>query len=161
MASEQASGDFGAALTAVRSATESMVARRKDADARAQDAIEAVERQLVSVLGGEVLRGLPDLGDGIYGLRIGVEGSAFAKLPVGRPVLVLEARGLLVMATLFASGAGFTQRAPRGTLRASALIPYVRAVSVAVDAHLQSADRRSAEFVRVSELSDKIARAMA
>lgn len=158
--SSGAGGDFGAVLTAVKNATEAMVARRQEADARAHEAIQAIERSIVLVLGGETMRGLPDLGSRIFGLRIGVEGSAFAKLPVGKPTLIIDAHGMLVVATVFANGNTFTQKAPHTMVRASILVPYVRAVQMALDAHCQSAEQRGREFRRIVELSERISKSV-
>lgn len=153
-------GDFGVALSALRDATSAMVTSREDADEKAREAVEAVEASLIFALGREALRGLPDLGDGIHGLRIGVEGSQFAKLPRGRSVLVLDSKGMLVWATMFASGTAFVQRAPRALIRASILVPYMGAVGRALDLHLRSAETRTEEFRHISALGEKIAAAM-
>lgn len=151
------SEDIGSLLTSVREATSAMVDARGDADEKARVAIEAVERELLKALDGESLRGLADLGDGVHGLRVGVEGSANAKLPkTGRAVPVLEAKGLLVVATMFDTGRAFIQRAPRGVIRASLLLPYMRVVELALGLHVRSADMRSAEFRRVSALADRV-----
>lgn len=132
-----------------------MVRRRVDADARARDAIDLIQRRLVEALGGEPLRGMPDLGDHIYGMRVGHDVATGARLPRDRAVLVLESRGLLVMAMLYGR-AGFVQKAPRGVIRASDLDPYVRVVSLALAEHLRLVETRGEEFLRVSALSDKI-----
>jgi hypothetical protein len=158
VAPESATGDFGSVLSLMREATVAMVERRDEADAKAKEAISAIESALISVLNGEAMRGLTDLGGKIYGLRIGVDGSAFARLPVGKPTLILDAHGMLVVATLVSNGSSFVQRAPigGGLIRASLLVPYVRAVQTAIDTHTRSARQRTREFEKILKFSRKI-----
>jgi hypothetical protein len=138
-----------------------MVANRERADEKARDAIEMVEVAIREALGGETLRGLPDLGDRVFGLRVGVDGSAHARIPPKRPVLVLEAKGLLVLATISEKGTAFYQKAPRSMLKASLLVPYMRAVGTALRIHLEAAEKRAAEFARVVDLSGRVAAVLA
>lgn len=160
MAPESKAGDIGSVLNAVKEATEAMVSKRAEADAKAADAIQVMERSLALVLRGEVLRGLPDLGGRTFGLRIGVEGSAFAKLVPGKPTLILDAHGMLVVATLLPNGTTFAQKAPHSFARASILVPYVRAVQQALEGHRRSAASRTGQFQRISALSTRIAEAV-
>lgn len=137
-----------------------MVESREEADRKARAAVELVERKLLLALDGESIRGMPDLGDRVYGIRVGVEGSQFAKLsPRTVGCLVLDQHGMLVIATMTGASA-FVQRAPRGMIRASLFVPYMRAVRFALEAHLRQANRREAEFRRVRELAEKVAAAM-
>ncbi len=152
--------ELGEVLSLVEEATSAMVEARLEADERARQAIEAVETKVVDALAGEALRGLPDLGDRVFGLRVGVDGSAHAKLPRGRPCMVFDAKGMLVVATLFDGGTAFVQRAPKGTIRASLLVPYLHSVHTALGIHVRSATSRTQEFHRISDLSKRIASSM-
>lgn len=136
-----------------------MVDRRMEADAKAREAVDLVERKLVQALDGESLRGSPNLGDKVFGFRVGVEGSQFAKLPKAAKCLVLDQHGMLIFVTTH-GGTAMVQRAPRGLVRASVLVPYVRAVKTAIDLHLRRVPQRSAEFERMTQLAAKIAAAM-
>ena len=137
-----------------------MVVNRIEADEKALAAIELVEARLVEAIGQEHLRGLPDLGAKVYGLRVDVEGSSFARLPPKRTCLVLDSTGMLVAATLHGKDVAFVQRAPRGMIRASTFVPYMRAVEAALGLHKRHAERRGEEFRKIALLSSRIAEAM-
>jgi hypothetical protein len=146
-------------LKQVSVVTRDMTQARTGADDAARSAVDAVERELVRALDGEVLRGLPHLGDRVFGLRVSSDASAFSRLPNGKSVLVLDSRGLLVVATKFPNGTVFVQRAPRGMVRASELEAYLNVVSHGLDVHLKSAQDRTATFLRVSDLAGRVASA--
>lgn len=151
------SGNFENVLEAVRTATEAMVYRRSEADEKAGEAIDLVEKSLVAALGGEVLRGMSDLGDRVFGMRVSIDGSLSAKLPAnGSAHLVLNHHGMLVLASMHGAGTSFVQRPPRAMLRASILVPYMRAVREACALHVRAADRRAAEFGKISDLAGRI-----
>lgn len=157
MALETASKrDFGPLLKEVDEATAAMIGNRSDADAKVQEAIAAFETLVVEVLRGETLRALPDLGGRVFGLRVGVEGSAFAKLPTGRACIVLEAKGQLVLATAFSATSGHVQKLPKHFVRASLLVPYLRAANLALEIHVGAAKERGAEFRRVADLAERV-----
>lgn len=159
MSQEQAI-DFGDVIDALKTATTAtreMVASRSDADEAARKAIEIVERALVRALDGEALRGLPDLG-GVQGLRVDPQASAFTPLPRMRPALLLDTHGLLVVSTRFRS-TSHVQRAPRGVVRASHLVPYLHAVCHALTIHEKSAQDRTATFRRVRDLAGRVVEA--
>lgn len=129
---------------------------RSRADEEARKAIARVEQALCAALSGETLRGLPDLGDRVFGLRIAVEGSAFARLPRNRRVLILDAKGQLRAATLFPEGVHAEAPEPSEVV-ASVLEPYLKTVQRGIELHLQSATKRTEVFERIASLASKLA----
>jgi hypothetical protein len=132
---------------------------RGAADEKAREAILKIERRIEEALAGETLRGLPDLGDRVYGLRVGVEGSMNARLPQARAVLVVDARGRLVLASRH-GGAAFVQHPPRSMVVASILDSYIRTVGEALRLHMASALVRRDCFVRIEALASRICSAI-
>ena len=128
---------------------------RADEDARA--AIARVEKSLVEALGGETLRGLPELGDRVFGLRVEAEASAFARLPRNRRVLILDAKGRLRAATLFPEGAHVEEPETHREVVASVLDPYLRTVQRGIELHLSSATKRTEVFDKIAALAAKLA----
>ena len=160
MSQDQAQGfeEVIEALKLATKATREMVESRQDADDAARKAVDAVERALVHALNGEALRGLPDLGCGIYGLRVDPQASAFAPLPRSRPCLVLDAHGMLTVSTRIGTAA-HAQRAPRGVVRASHLVPYLHAVCHALGNHEKSAQVRADAFRKVRDIAGRVVEA--
>lgn len=148
------------ALALAEAATTAMKSDRALADEKAREAISAAEASLVAALDGEALRGLPDLGDRVFGYRVGVDVSRSARLAPGRPGLVLEKKGRLVLATLFASGAAFVQAPPKSMLVASILDPYVAALEAALSVHARDAEKRGAQFGRIEVLAGRLCAAL-
>lgn len=140
----------------VRTSTRGMKNARAQADEEAKATIARVEKSLHEALDGETLRGLPELGGRVFGLRIEVEGSSFARLPRNRRVLILDAKGQLRAAILFPEGAHIESPDDREVV-ASVLDAYLRTVQRGIALHLQSASRRTETFERVAALSRKLA----
>ncbi len=106
------------------------------------------------------MRGLPDLGDRVFALRVGAEGSLTAKLPERRPVLVLEAKGRLVLASKHGSAA-FLQAPPKALVVASTLEAYLRAVREALRLHCKAAETRRVAFLHLASLAERLSEAVA
>lgn len=140
-------------------ATAGLKRARLAADAGAREAIFAVQKKLVEALAGETMRGLPDLGGRIFGLRLDAEGSAYARLQSGRPTPILEAKGHLVLASVHGKE-GFVQAVPTPMVTASLLEPYLRAVTRAIGLHLEGAGSRRRAFERMSDLAGRITSAL-
>lgn len=143
----------------VRASTSGMKAARARADARAREAIARVEASLREALDGETLRGLPEIGGRVFGLRVGAEGSAFARLPRNRRVLILDSKGQLRAATMFQEGVHVEAPDEREVV-ASVLDPYLRAVQRGIELHLRSATERTEVFERIAVVSSKLAEAL-
>jgi hypothetical protein len=151
--------DLAEAIRAsVKEVTRSLKESRHEADELAREAIARVENALVNGLAGETMRGLPDLGDRVFGLRVDVDGSVFAALAPGRPSLVLGAKGQLILATRVGQigTSVFVQKPPRSLIVASVFEPYMRAVVRAIEIHVAKAGVRCAEFSRISGLAKRI-----
>ena len=118
-----------------------------------------MQEAISKALDGETMRGMPDLGDRTFGLRVGVEGSAFSRLPKNRRVLILDAKGRLLAAILFPEGV-FTEDPEEGEVVASVLEAYLNAVQRGIELHLRSATSRTETFERVSALAAKVADAL-
>ncbi len=129
---------------------------RAEADGKAREAIGAIERKLVEALNGETLKGLPDLGDRVFGLRVDVEGSAFAKIPRDRSVLILDVHGHLGIARWCRNTIFVQVPPPAALVVASLLSPYLRVVSRAIGVHLVAAEKRTASFEKVTELASRL-----
>ena len=139
----------------VRSSTTGMKAARHVADEEARKAIARVEASLSEALEGETLRGLPELGGRVFGLRVGVEGSMFARLPRNRRVFIVDNRGRLMCATLFPEGV-FVEKPDDREVVASTLVPYLSTVQRGMTLHMESATKRTEQFTRIASLANKI-----
>lgn len=142
-------------MEALARAVEELVRNRELADDAARDAIREIENALVVALQGETMRGLPDLGGKVFGVRVDPQASAFAPLPQRRTVLVLEAKGQLCAVSRHGSEA-FVARAPRSMVVASVLVPFIRAVGHAISLHLSAIGRRNAEFTKIADIARRI-----
>lgn len=135
-------------------------AQRVKADEEARDAILKMEQELVSSLDGETLSGLPDLGDRVYGLRlVGEDQPACSRLPEGRTVLVLTAKGQLLAARID-GGSAFVQKAPFSMLNASQLAPFARAVERAVTLHVSRSAVRSDRFALIARVAADVRKSL-
>lgn len=146
-----------AACERVIRATSEMKAARSHADESAAEAIEEIERRVAAALDREILMGLPDMGDRVYGVRVGADVSAFAKVPRGAPpCLAIDRHGMLVAVSITAGGTAFVQRAPRGMIKAGILEPYMSAMALAIDVHVRSAERRTEQFEIIRNIAERI-----
>lgn len=143
----------------VKQSTRGMKAARVMADNAARLTIKRLEKELEEALDGETLRGLPDLGGRVFGLRVEVEGSTFARLPRNRRVLILDVRGQLRAATLFPEGV-YVEPPDEEEVVASVLEPFLRAVQRGMTLHSQSANKRAEAFIKIAALADKLASAL-
>ena len=143
----------------MKASTSGMKTARELADSEARAAIARVEKALVEALDGEAMRGLPELGGRVFGLRVEVEASTFARLPRNRRVLILDRFGCLRAATLFPEGA-HVEGPEEGEVVASTLDPYLRTVQRGIALHLESATKRTEAFTKIAALAAKIANAL-
>lgn len=148
-----------ASIERVKESTCGLKHARGRADAEARAAIARLEKSLAEALDGESLRGLPELGGRVFGMRVGVEGSAYARLPRNRRVLIVDVKGRLRAATLFPEGV-YVEAPAEGEVVASVLDPYVKAVQRGIELHLQSATKRTEVFERIAALASKLATAL-
>lgn len=140
----------------VKTTTANMKRARAWADDEARAAIMRVERSLREALDGETLRGLPELGGRVFGLRVEVEGSSFARLPRNRRVLILDTKGQLRAAILFPEGVHLEAPDEKEVV-ASVLEAYLKTVQRGIELHLRSTTKRTEAFVRVAALAAKLA----
>lgn len=135
--------------------------RREDADQSARDAIAMVQGKILDALRGEPLRGLPNLGDSVYGLRIELEGSFAAKLPPGRHVLILDAHGQIGLALRYGMVVHVQTPPPAAFVRASVLTPYLEVVARALRGHLAAMERRGLDYEKVCQLAQRVTAVLA
>lgn len=143
----------------MRTLTVGMKTARVRADDEARKAIARVERALAEALEGEALRGMPEIGGRVFGLRVDAEGSSFARLPRNRRVLIVDAKGRLRAATLGEHGVSLEEPSEEDVV-ASVLEPYLRTVQRGMTLHMESATKRTEVFAKIAALAAKLAAAL-
>lgn len=146
------------------------VEKREIANGEALEVIRTLEERLREALGGETLKGLPNLlPDGerpFHGLRLnnaGRHGTAEYLPRDGREVLALSRDGTIVMVARDAVHGEILPRIRQATdesLRGDMLEPIVRAVQEALDGHLLRAEKRGTAHDQTRQLAEKIANAI-
>jgi hypothetical protein len=137
---------------------------------KALAAMRAVESSLVGALGGERLRGLPNVAQAgasapFYAARI----NAFSRragsgkdLPIdGREVLVLLPEGCIAVAHWCGDEGAVGTRAPRDEeLLAEDLEAFVRVVQEVLERHVIKASERTARLERLERMAEKLKEAI-
>ena len=150
-----------------RAALASAVLSRAKMSARKQsiEAIRKLEARLVEVLGGENLRGLPNIspnGGQFYGLRVGAQArhNASAVLPTdGREVLMITPSGRLVAAKV--QGRQVAQRKiTDDELMLEDLELFAHVVREALEKHIALSDGRVNKLARAEDLARRITEAI-
>lgn len=146
------------------------VEKRGVANGEALSAIRAIEARLREALGGETLKGLPNLlPDGtrpFHGLRLnngGRHGTAEYLPRDGREVLALSRDGTIVMVArdvVHGEVLPSIRQAGDENLRADMLEPIVRSVQEALDGHLLRSEKRGVAHEETRKLAEKIAAAV-
>lgn len=149
------------AIARVRALTPVLAETRREASEQADAVIRGVEEALVGALGGDTLRGMPDLapGRGFHARRVhanGREGSA-AQLVWGKWVPVITSKGRLVWAKVGDHREPVAREPDEGELNADLLGPYLDAVQAALEDHLARTERRVQSYEAASDLARKIA----
>lgn len=130
--------------------------------------IRALEAKTINELAGARMLGMANLGTArfpIYGVR--VRGAQHNKpLQIGDPpALVIEDSGALVMARVFGTPGGRvignSELAKDADLQAEDAELHARALSYALDRHVEQADQRSTMYRRISEFAQRLGAAIA
>lgn len=134
----------------------------------AVEAIRSLEQRLVEALGGESLRGLPNLaprGPEFYAARVNAfsrHGSGGHLPKDGRSVLVLGRDGRLLVASWnvenFVRRGDFVEARPvrDDELIAEDAEAFSRLVTEVLEKHIALAERRTEALVRAEDLAQKI-----
>lgn len=145
-------------------ASERAISARENAREDAVKAIRELEARLVEALDGDTLRGISRLQEGDTGIQgINVRGAGKfgidTYLPTdGREVLIISKGGRLQMASV---NGGVEKEQARDAfdaeLTAQDLEPIASAMQKALERHIVRAERTEKNYVRVTDLCEKLA----
>lgn len=143
----------------VRKQSKRLAETRVLAKREATVSIRLIEKWTVDNLEGERFRGLPNLAPKdsapFFGMRI--RGKSDEKLPAGRPVLIMDEMGMLMMATL-GDGVTTSEVATDEDLRAEDVISVARKIGVAMGKHEELCITASAKFEECRRVAEAIAK---
>jgi hypothetical protein len=138
--------------------TTNLRVNRDASNVEAREAMRNLEGRLVAALGGERLLNTPNLAtsnEPIYGYRIRSKEPDKTLSWRGKQTLILSARGALEVAWRTRDGCGWRD-AIDDELRAEDLARFLEVAQLAIERHLQKAERRTRRFQNVRELADKV-----
>jgi hypothetical protein len=138
--------------------TTNLRTNRDASNVEAREALRKLEAKLLGALNGERLLNSPNLAtsnEPIYGYRIRTKEPDKPLGWRGKPTLILSARGGLDVAWRTREGTGW-RNAIDEELRAEDLARFLEVAKLAIERHLQKAERRTRRFENVRALADKV-----
>jgi len=148
-------------LLASGMASRATEAAQGSANIEAQNAIAILQKSVLCALAGGKLKGLPNLGTGSDSYRgINVRAKNKSKrLYYGEPALVIDRAGELTMVDYGREEIGYYPVDP-ATLTADDLQPVIDSYTMAINLHLDAANRAGIHYRSVEALAHAMVRAM-
>jgi hypothetical protein len=141
-------------LESVEQASKVHAGWRRTGRASAVETIRLLEAAIVEALAGERLRNLPNLGksEAFFGVR--VRGTSFAPLPPGRPCLIVDDSGMLMMATR--GSPCNSVAATDEDLKAEDVEPYANLMEAVLTMHLVGTKRSTERYRRCGKVAETL-----
>lgn len=147
-----------------KAATEAAVRERESASATARKAINLIIDALAEIIGGESLRGLPNLATSsspYRGIRVRATKRALWELPKdGKEVLCLNMRGKLVFAKYLDDLSVAERTCDLDMVRAEWAEDVAEAAISAINYHLAACDKAGKRYAKISKLNKRLVAAL-